>query len=208
MKKKSKIIRNEAIEVFKCHGGMLRSSEAIKKGIHPRILYELRDQGIIEELQRGLYALTDLPDLEDPDLVTVSKIIPNGVICLISALYFHRLTVQIPRWVDIAVKRKYVPPKVNHPPVHIHWFSDKFYKSGVEKHNFEGAEIKIYSREKSIIDCFRLRNKIGVEIAIEAFKEYLKQKNVNINLLMQFAKESRVIRILEPYLKALTYDQS
>lgn len=208
MKKKSKVIRDKAIEIFKFHGGILRSSKAIKEGIHPRILYELRNQGIIEELQRGLYALTDLPDIEDPDLVAISKIIPDGVICLTSALYFHRLTVQIPRWIDIAVKRKYVPPKVKHPPIQIHWFSDKFYKLGIEKYNFGGAEIKIYSREKSIVDCFRLRKKIGIDIAVEALKNYLKQDNLNINLLLDFAKESRVIKLLEPYIQALTYDQS
>jgi len=208
MIEKSKSIRNKAVEIFKLHGGILRSSEAIKEGVHPRILYELCELGIIEKLQRGLYALTNMPDIEDPDLVTISKKIPDGIICLISALYFHRLTVQIPRWVDVAVKRKYVPPKITHPPIQIHWFSDKFYKAGIEKHNFGGAEIKIYSREKSIIDCFRLRRKVGIEIAIEALKEYLKQDNININLLLDFAKESRVIRVLEPYLQALTYDQS
>lgn len=208
MNKKHQAIRNKAIKIFKLHGGMIRSSEAIAEGIHPRILYELRDLGVIEQLQRGLYALTDLPDIEEPDLVTISKIIPDGVVCLISALYFHRLTVQIPRWIDVAVIRKYVPPKVKYPPIRIHWFSNKFYKAGIEKHNFGGAEIKIYSREKSIIDCFRLRKKVGIEIAIEALKNYLKQDNINVNLLLDFAKESRVIKILEPYLQALTYDQS
>jgi predicted transcriptional regulator of viral defense system len=208
MKKKQQGIRNKAIKIFKLHGGILRSSEAIAEGIHPRILYELRDQGIIELLQRGVYALTDLPDIEEHDLVSVSKIMPEGVVCLISALYFHRLTVQIPRLIDIAVVRSYIPPIVKYPPIRVHYFSDKFYKAGVEKYNFSGAEIKIYSREKSIIDCFRLRKKVGIEIAIEALKNYLKQDNININLLLDFAKESRVIKILQPYLQALTYDQS
>ena len=205
MKKKS---QSKAIEVFNLHGGMLRYTEAVKEGIHPRILYKLRDLGLIEKLQRGLYVLTNLPDLEEPDLVTISKIMPEGVICLVSALYFHRLTVQIPRWIDVAVRQKYVPPKVKYPPIQIHWFSDKFYKDGIEKYNFSGAEIRIYSREKSIIDCFRLRKKVGIDIAVEALKNYLKQDNLNINLLLDFAKESRVIKVLEPYLKALTYDQS
>jgi predicted transcriptional regulator of viral defense system len=209
MKKKHiKKHQEEAVKLFKVGGGFLRYSEAIRKGIHPRILYELMDLGIIEKLQRGVYALTDLPDIEEPDLVAISKIIPEGVVCLISALYFHRLTVQIPRWIDVAITQKYIPPQIHYPPVKIHWFSNKFYKTGIEKHNFGGAEIKIYSREKSIIDCFRLREKIGIEIALEALKSYLKQENVNLNLLLEFAKESRVIKILEPYLQALTYDQS
>ncbi len=200
--------KSQAISIFKLHGGMLRYSEAISEGIHPRILYKLCELGIIKKLQRGLYALTDLPDIEEPDLVVISKIIPKGVICLISALYFHRLTVQIPRWVDVAVHQKYIPAQLKHPPIQIHWFSDKFYNNGIEKHNFCGAEIKIYSREKSIIDCFRLRKKIGIDIVIEALKSYLKQDNINITLLIKFAKESRISKILEPYLQAFTYDQS
>ncbi len=208
MAKKSKHIRKKAIKIFKVHGGVLRSSQAINEGIHPRILYELHELGIIEKLQRGLYALTNMPDVGDPDLITISKKIPDGIICLISALYFHHLTVQIPRWIDVAVKRKYIPPKILHPPIRIHWFSDKFYKTGIEKLNYGRTKIKIYSREKTIIDCFRLRKKVGIDIAIEALKEYLKQDNVNINLLIKFAKESRVIKILEPYLQALIYDQS
>lgn len=205
---KQQIIRDKAIKIFHHHGGMLRYSEAITKGIHPRILYELRDLGIIEQIQRGLYALTELPDIEEPDLVTISKIISEGIVCLVSALYFHRLTVQIPRWIDIAVLRSYVPPTVKYPPIQIHYFSDKFYKAGIESHKFNGAEVKIYSREKSIIDCFRLRKKVGIDIAVEALKNYLKQDNLNINLLLDFANESRVIKVLEPYLQALTYDQS
>jgi predicted transcriptional regulator of viral defense system len=203
-----KTTQTKAIKVFKLHGGMLRYTEAIKEGIHPRILYKLCDLGFIEQLHRGLYVLTNLPDIEEPDLVTISKIVPEGIICLVSSLYFHRLTVQIPRWVDVAVRQKYVPPKVKYPPIQIHWFSDKFYKAGIEKYNFGRAEVKIYSREKSIVDCFRLRKKVGIEIAVEALKEYLKQKNTKINLLLKFAKESRVIKILQPYLQALTDDQS
>jgi len=201
-------ICSKAIDLFKINGGFLRYSEAIKQGIHPRVLYELVELGIVEKLQRGLYALTDLPDIEEPDFVAISKMMPEGVISLISALSFHRLTVQIPRWIDIAVPQKYIPPKINHPPVKIHWFSDKFYKAGVEKYNFGGTEIKIYSREKSIIDCFRLRKKVGIEIAIEVLKNYLKQDNINMNLLLDYAKDSRVIKIVEPYLQAFTYDQS
>jgi predicted transcriptional regulator of viral defense system len=149
-----------------------------------------------------------MTNIEELDLVTISKIIPEGIICLISALYFHRLSVQIPRWIDIAVLRSYVPPTVKYPPIQIHYFSDKFYKAGIETHKFNGVEVKIYSREKSIIDCFRLRKKIGIDVAVEALKNYLKQDSLNINLLMDFAKESRVIKLLEPYLQALMHDQS
>lgn len=201
-------IRNQALEIFKTHGGMLRSSEAIAKGIHPRILYELRDSGIIEQLQRGLFALVDLPDMEEPDLITVSKKVPEGVICLISALYHHRLTVQIPRWIDVAVRQKYSPPSIQNPPVQFHWFSESVFNSGIETNNFGGAKIKIYSPEKSIVDCFRLRKKVGIEIALEALKRYLAQGNTNLSILFELAKESRVTQFIEPFIQAMTYDQS
>lgn len=205
---KSQNIRQKALNIFEIHGGILRSSEAISKGIHPRVLYELRNSGLIEELQRGLYALIDLPNIQEPDLITISKKVPEGVVCLISALYYHRLTIQIPRWIDVAVHQKYSPPSLVNPPVQFHWFSDSVFKSGIETHNFDGAKVKIYSREKSIVDCFRLRKKVGIEIAIEALKEYLAQENINLSILRELSKESRISRIIEPYIQAMTYDQS
>ena len=205
---KSKILRDQALKIFKSHGGILRTSEAIRAGIHPRIFYELRDTGQIEQRQRGLYTLIDLPDLEDYDFVTVVKKVPESVICLISALYYHRLTVQIPRWIDIAVHQKYKPPFIQHPPVQFHWFSSRVFDSGVEKHNFGGVEIRIYSPEKTIVDCFRLRKKVGNDVAIEGLKRYLESGHINLKLLQEFARESRVSHIIDPYVQVIMHDQS
>lgn len=205
---KSQDIRNMAIEIFKSHGGMLKTSEAISAGIHPRILYELCESGVVSQIHRGLYALSDLPDINEPDFITVIKKVPDGVICLISAIYFHHLTVQIPRWIDVAVPRAYKAPLFDNPPVHFHWFSDTGFNSGIERHNFNGIEVQIYSPEKSIVDCFRLRKKIGNDVALEALTTYLKQKKINLKQLRKLAKESRVTHIMEPYIEALTYDQS
>lgn len=205
---KSELIRNKAIKIFQSHGGMLRTSEAISAGIHPRILYELCDSGIIFQVHRGLYALATLPDINEPDFITIAKKVPDGVICLISALYFHHLTVQIPKWIDVAVPRIYKTPVLDNPPVHFHWFSDSILNSGIETHDFNGIQVLIYSPEKTIIDCFRLRRKVGTDVALEALTTYLKEKKVNLKQLRKFAKESRVLRLIEPYLEALTYDQS
>ncbi|NGX37283.1 MAG: hypothetical protein K1000chlam2_00437 [Chlamydiae bacterium] len=202
-KKKSKDIRNKALKIFRSKGGILRTMEAIKAGVHPRILYELRDSGVIEQLQTGLYGLIDLPDVAEPDFVTVSKKVPESVICLISALYYHRLTVEIPRWIDVAIRQKYKPPILRYPPVQFHWFSDNIFKLGIEKHDFNGASVKIYSREKTIVDCFRLRHKIGKNIAIEALKTYWTQENTNFKLLREYAKISRVLRVMEPFLEVI-----
>lgn len=205
---KSELIRNEALAVFKTLGGIIRTSEALQAGIHPRVLYELRDMGQIEQLERGLFGLTNLPEVEYPDLVIVSKKVPGGVICLISALYFHRLTVQIPRWVDVAVPQKYRPPVITYPPVHFHWYSERVLETGVELHDFNGAPVLIYSPEKTIVDCFRLRRKIGIDVAIEALKTYWHERQINLDLLWKLAKVSRMQRIMKPYLESVMHDQS
>lgn len=205
---KSESIRNKAIKIFERRGGMLRTSEAISEGIHSRILYELLETGHIIQIQRGLYALINLPDMNDPDFVTVAKKVPVGVICLVSALYYHHLTVQIPKWIDIAVPQKYKVPILDNPPVRFHWLSSSVFYSGIEKHDFNGIKVQIYSPEKTIVDCFRLRKKIGMNIALEGLKMYLQQKKINLSLLRNLAQESRIIRVIEPYIEALTHDQS
>lgn len=207
-RKKSQYIRNQALEIFRIHGGVLKTSEAITAGIHPRILYELRDTGQIETLMKGVYALPGLPGINQPDLVAVTKKAPSGVICLLSALYFHELTVQIPRWVDIAIRSSYHQPKISHPPVHFHWFSDEVFETGIELHDLGGIEVKVYSQEKSIVDCFRLRGKVGVDVAVEALKNYWAQRKTDISLLRQLAETSRVLKIMTPYIESVIHGQS
>ena len=207
-RKKSQHIRDQALGVFRSHGGVLRTSEAIASGIHPRILYELRDSGQIEQLMKGVYALPGLPGINQPDFAAISKKVPSGVICLMSALYFHELTVQIPRWVDIAIRQNYHPPAISYPPVQFHWFSNAVFDSGVETHDIGGIAVKIYSREKSIVDCFRLRRKVGVDVALEALKLYWRQGHADLDLLRSLAKASRALRIMTPYIESVIDDQS
>lgn len=207
-RKKSQDLRNHAIEVFRSSGGVLKTSEAIASGIHPRILYELRDSGRIEQLMKGVYVLPGLPGIEQPDFVAISKKVPTGVICLVSALYYHQLTVQIPRWVDVAIRQAYHPPDVSYPPVQFHWFSDAVFNEGVETHDLGGIAVKIYSREKSIVDCFRLRKKVGIDVALEALKLYWRHGPRDMELLRNFAKASRVLRVMTPYIESVTNDQS
>jgi predicted transcriptional regulator of viral defense system len=163
-----------------------------------------------------VYALPGLPGIEQPDFVTVAKKVPSGVICLLSALYFHELTVQIPRWVDVAVRQTYHPPVISHPPVHFHWFSDAVFESGVEPYDLRlnglvgnnPMRIKIYSPEKSIVDCFRLRRKVGIDVALEALKTYWLRGKVDIALLRELAKASRALKIMTPYIESVIHDQS
>src|SRR4030042_469041 len=160
----------KAKKTFQRSGGVLRMSEALQAGIHRRMLYSMLEAGVVEQLNRGLYRLTDMPPLGNPDLVSVSLRIPNGVICLISALAYHEITTQIPHEVYVALERGTEPPRLGHPPVRTFWFSGKAFTIGIQTHKIDGVRVRIYSPEKTITDCFKYRNKIGLDRDIEGIK--------------------------------------
>lgn len=190
------------ISIFKKCGGVLRTKDAISAGIHPRSLYAMRDEGIVEVLSRGVYRLSELPPLGDPDLVSVSLRIPKSVVCLISALSFYEITTQIPHQVYIAIDRHSRPPKVDFPPVRIFRFTGDAYKSGIETHQTEGVQLRVYCPEKTISDCFKYRNKIGLDVALEALKLYRERIGFKVDDLMHFARICRVEKVMRPYLEA------
>jgi predicted transcriptional regulator of viral defense system len=192
-----------AVKLFRRNAGVLRMADALRVGIHRRTLYQLRDAGTIEQLSRGLYRLADAPPLGNPDLVAVALRVPKGVVCLISALAFHDLTTQIPHEVSVAVPRDSQPPRIDYPPVRVFRFSPAPFSAGVETHRLDGIPVRIYSREKTLADCFKYRNTIGLDTALEAIRLYRQQPRVNVNRLLEFAKVCRVSRVMRPYLEAL-----
>ena len=177
-------------------------SEAIAHGITRYMLYSLRDKGIIELVSRGVYRLVELPPMSNPDLVTVSLRYPNAVICLISALSYHNITTQIPHAVSVAVKRDSRVPSLDYPPIQAHRFSNIAYISGIDHHEIDGVTVKIYNPEKTLADCFKFRNKIGMEVVLEALKLYRSRQQVNLEKLLTYAKICRVKNIMTPYLEA------
>jgi predicted transcriptional regulator of viral defense system len=189
--------------VFRRHGGVLRTSEALRSGIHPRTLYAMRDAGVLERLSRGLYRITDLPPLGNPDLVAVALKVPAGVICLISALAYHELTTQIPHEVYLALPRGAEPPRLDHPPVRVFWFTGKAFTEGIDTPVLDGVAVRIYSAEKTLADCFKYRNKIGLDTAVEALKRYVISRRVRVDKLMAYARICRVEKVIRPYLEAL-----
>jgi predicted transcriptional regulator of viral defense system len=193
----------KAEKIFRDRGGVLRTGEALGAGIHPRTLYEMQRSGILEQLTRGLYRLSDLPPLGNPDLVSVSLRIPSGVICLISALAYHEITTQVPHEVYVALERGTEAPRLTHPPVRIFWFSGQAFTHGIQTHKIDGVPVRIYSPEKTIADCFKYRNKIGLDTAIEALKLYREKKRFESEELMQSARTCRVEKVIRPYLEAL-----
>ncbi|SRR6266571_2041741 len=193
----------QAKGLFRRHGGVLSTSKAIRLGVHPRVLYGLRDSRALEPLSRGLYRLSEMSPLDHPDLVTVALRIPTGVVCLISALSFHELTTEIPHEVHVALTRGSERPRIVHPPVRFFWFGENTFGKGVETHKLDGLPVRIYSVEKTLADCFKFRNKIGLDTAIEALKLYRERRRLRIDALVEFARLCRVERVMRPYLEAL-----
>ena len=190
--------------MFRQHGGMMRTSQAIAAGIHPRTLYRLRDLGMIDRISRGLYRWSDLPPLSDPDLVAVASRVPKGVICLISALAYHDITTQIPHEVYVAVPREVNVPRIDWPPVRGFRFSKASYSAGVDRHPIDGVSVPIYSAAKSVADCFKFRNTIGTDVAVEALRLALERRRAKPGEIEVFARLCRVERVVGPYLEALS----
>ena len=191
-----------ARRVFRKHGGVMRTSNAIRAGIHPRTLYAMRDAGMLQKLSRGVYRLAEAEPLGDPDLVTVALRVPEGVICLLSALAFHNLTSQIPHVVHLAVARGSEPPRLEYPPIELFWFSGGAFSSGVETHQLDGVIVRIYSAEKTLADCFKYRHKLGLDTAVEALRLYGERGGAKVDDLMRCARICRVARVMRPYLEA------
>ena len=178
-------------------------ADAVRAGIHRNTLQRMVDSEILIRESRGLYRLADGPDLENPDLVTVTAKVPKGVICLISALSIHELTTQIPHEVYLAISRSATPPQIDYPPVRSFRFSGKAFTEGVERINFDGFEVPVYCREKTIADCFKYRNQMGLDTVIEAIKFYSAQPNRDVGKLMEYASVCRVATKIRPYLESI-----
>jgi len=193
----------KALIAIRKGGGVIKTKEALEKGIQSRTLGQLLDAGKLELISRGVYRLTEEEPVSNPDLFTVAARVPKAVICLISALSFHDLTTQIPHKVDIALERTASDPRLDYPPLAIHRFSGKALLEGIEKHKIDGVNIRVYSAEKTLADCFKFRNQIGLDVALEALKFYRARKKVNMKAVTHYARICRVENVMKPYLEAL-----
>ena len=195
-------MKADPVSIFRKCGGQLRMSEAIERGITRYMLYSLRDKGIVEQISRGVYRLVELPPVSNPDLVIVALRYPNAVVCLISALSFHEITTQIPHEVSIAIPRNSRPPSLEYPPLLVHRLTEQAYQAGIEGHQIDGVAVKVYSPEKTLADCFKFRNKIGMDVVLEALKLYKGRKGSDYKKILEYAKICRVDKIARPYLEA------
>jgi predicted transcriptional regulator of viral defense system len=195
--------RKKAIEIIKKRGGLIRTHEALAEGIHRRTLYALRDEGALIPISRGLYQLSDMEVPAEVGLVEVSKKVPNGVICLISALSFHELTTQNPHYIWLAIERKARKPIIEYPPIRVFFFTGAFFREGVEIHRIMDHDVRIYNAPKTVIDCFRWQHAAGLDVALEAAREYLKRPGSTPATLMEYARICKIEKFVLPYLQAM-----
>ena len=184
--------------------GVLRSRDLAKHGIPRQYLSILEQQGRIQRSGRGLYTLTGTQVTEGHSLAEASKRVPHGVICLVSALAMHELTTQVPHEVWIAIDRKGWKPNVDYPPLRIVRFSGPALTSHVQERKIEGVKVRFYDPAKTVADCFKYRNKIGLDVAIEALRDCWRKKKATMDQLYEAAKVCRVAAVMRPYMESLT----
>lgn len=195
--------KEKALRQFAEHHGMLRTAHALRLGIHPRTFYALQEEGKIVSLARGLYRLANAPQLSDPDLVTVAAKIPSAVVCLLSALNFYNITTQLPHEVWVALPRHATYPMLKYPPLRISQFSKASYEAGIETRHIDGVEVKVYCPAKTVVDCFKFRNQVGLDVALEALRDAWRHKRVTMDNLWRFAEVCRVTNVMRPYLDSV-----
>jgi predicted transcriptional regulator of viral defense system len=174
-----------------------------RSGSHPRTLYRLRDSGRLVPVSRGVYRLADLPEPSQPGLVIVATRVPQAVVCLISALSFHGITTQVPHEVQIALPRGRRRPRLEHPPIRVFRVSNRALTAGIHTHRVDGVTVRVFHPAKTVADCFKYRNKIGLDVALEGLREAWRQRRATMDELWRYAQVCRVARVMRPYLESL-----
>ena len=184
--------------------GVLRPRDLQKIGVSGTYLNKLHADGVVERVSRGLYTKKGSQPSERRTMAEASKRVPRGTICLLSALQFHGLTTEAPFEIWMAIDEKSRAPCVSYPPLRIVRFSGQALAYGVEKHEIDGVVVPIYSPSKTVADCFKYRNKIGLDVAIEALRDALRQRKATRDQLWTAAKVCRMANVMRPYLEAVT----
>ena len=183
--------------------GMLRPTNLQDIDIPRVVLTRLTASGQLEKVGRGLYRLPDAPISEQESLVTIAVKVPQAVFCLLTALQIHELTTQLPRQIWIAMPQGSHTPKIGYPPVKMVQFTGEAFSEGIEVIQSDRVALRVYGVAKTVADCFKHRNKIGLDVAIEALKDALAQKKASANDLWRFAKICRVANVMRPDLETL-----
>jgi len=183
--------------------GVVRPADLEAHGIPRRRMYDLVRKGEVERHARGIYAASNHPHTAEHALAQVAKRVPSGVICLLTALRFHELTTQAPAEMWIALPEKARKPRLDYPRLRVTRFSGPALTEGIETHRIEGVDVRVYSAAKTVADCFKYRNKVGIDVAVEALRDFSRRHRGGATELARFARICRVTRVMQPYLDAI-----
>jgi len=186
--------------------GVLRPKDLAPHHIQAEYLRRLCDKGVLKKLGRGSYVMAERKPSRLLDLALVARAVPNGVICLQSALSFHGITSQAPSATSVAIERRAAKPRLDYPPLHIVRLGDRAFSDGSNSYLIEGVAVRVYCVEKTLADLFKFRNKIGPHIAVDALRAALSEFPVDRQKLHHYAKLCRVERVMKPYVDALMHD--
>lgn len=196
--------QRETVQALLREKGIMRLTELLEAGVTAATLSRMKRNGEVRHLARGLYQLADA-DLElHHDMAEVAKRVPKGVVCLVSALAFHELTLDMPAKMWIAIGRKDWAPKIDRIAIRCVRFADSLLQEGYETHSIEGVAVKVFSVSRTVVDCFRHRSKVGLALAIEGLQEALRQKRATPGEIAEQAMALGAYTLVKPYLEALT----
>lgn len=193
---------SQVLEIIRS-SGIVRAKDLRERGIHPESLRRLENQGLIVRSGRGIYTLPEIDLTENQSLVEACARVPRGIVCLLSALRFHELTTQAPFEVWLAINNKAHAPKDDILPLRIVYMSGQALTAGVEEHLIVGQPMRVYNVPKTVVDCFKYRNKIGLDVALEALRESWHSRRCTMDELWHYAKICRVANVMRPYLESL-----
>jgi predicted transcriptional regulator of viral defense system len=182
---------------------VISASDAAALGIYRGWLTRLAAAGYLERVARGRYRLAEGEVTEHHTLVIVSAVAPSAVVCLLSALQYHGIGVQAPLEVWIALERGTWRPRPGYPPLRVVFLSGPSFSSGIEHHNIEGRQVRVYSVAKTVADCFRFRNRVGLDVALEALTDAWRQHRLSLAELNRYAAANGVQRVMQPYIEAV-----
>ena len=185
------------------HHGLIRPRDLYKHGLPSVALTRMVRQGLLHRVGRGLYAIPDRPMSEHGALAEVTRKHPQAIICLLSALRVHELTTQAPFEVWLAIANKARAPNMDFPPLRVVRFSGAALTEGIEEHVIDGVPVRVTNVARTVVDCFKFRNKIGLDVALEALQEAWNTKRVSMDELWHFAALCRVANVMRPYMESL-----
>jgi predicted transcriptional regulator of viral defense system len=183
--------------------GSLTTRDVVSAGIHRQILSRLVREGELERITRGQYRRSATPVTEHHGLAVAAAAVPQGVVCLLSALGFHGVGTQLPPEVWLAIDRRARRPALSYPPLRLVRFSGKALTQGIETHRVEGQTVRVYALAKTVADCFKYRNKIGLDVALEALREAWRDRRITMDEMDRYARICRVEHVMRPYVEAL-----